>query len=59
MAEGRSVQVYGLLGFWVPFFAMLIACMHYGYSCSSCGCDLVDSNTATQTQHIAELKDPA
>lgn len=27
----------------VAIAAMLIACMHYGYSCSCAGCDLVDS----------------
>lgn len=30
---------FGLLG----IMLMLIACMHYGYSCSCAGCDLVDS----------------
>ena len=36
--------------FWLGLFAMLIACMHYGYSCNACGCDLIDSSPPGQVE---------
>lgn len=34
--------------FWLAVAALVIAMMHYGYSCSCAGCDLVDSSTQVQ-----------
>lgn len=42
MSDDHSTH-YTIFGGWVAIAALIIAMMHYGYSCSCAGCDLVDS----------------
>ena len=49
MSEESKKNKYILIENGASFVAivvLLIACMHYGYSCSACGCMLVDSKVS-------------
>lgn len=43
-SKNTVIKVFSGVGFYLCIAAIMIACMHYGYSCSACGCSLVDSS---------------